>query len=187
MDPVNNSASTSPTPPVRDTLTSGAETLPAPTTPSGAENSPGLNTPTPPTKPDGDDAKQGGWFGRNVITLTMVLLCAAAVSYFLRGRDDPVYYLITAGKVFFGLGLVIFIHELGHFLAAKLCDVHVETFSIGFGPPILGICAFKRGETYYKIAWFPLGGYVKMLGEGSDDEGAEENPARPRVRGRLRI
>ena len=142
--------------------------------PSRTDISPG--TTPPPAKSDGDDAKQAGWFGRNTVTLSMVIVCAVGLYFFLRGKDDPVYTLITIGKVGLGLGLVIFIHELGHFLAAKLCDVHVETFSIGFGPPILGLCAFRRGETYYKIAWFPLGGYVKMLGEGSDDEGAEENP-----------
>jgi regulator of sigma E protease len=130
----------------------------------------------PPAKPDGDDAKQAGWFGRNAITMSMVILCTVAGVYFLRRVEDPLSTLYAVGTMALGLGLVIFIHELGHFLAAKLCDVHVETFSIGFGPPILGIAAFRRGETYYKIAWFPLGGYVKMLGEGSDDEGAEEDP-----------
>lgn len=138
-------------------------------------NIPSGSTP-PPAKPTADDARHAGWFGRNAITLAMVSLCAAAGFYFLRRVDDPVATLITLSKVGLGLGLVIFIHELGHFLAAKLCDVHVETFSIGFGPPILGLFAFRRGETLYKIAWFPIGGYVKMLGEGSDDEGAEENP-----------
>ncbi|MCE9531958.1 MAG: RIP metalloprotease RseP [Planctomycetes bacterium] len=80
-------------------------------------------------------------------------------------------------KVAIGLGLVIFIHELGHFLAAKWCDVHVETFSIGFGKPLPG-CKFKYGETTYKIGWIPLGGYVKMIGEGenADTEEAEEDP-----------
>src|SRR5438045_1400968 len=106
----------------------------------------------------------------------MVLLCIVAGGYFLGRVEDRWATIYAVGTMALGLGLVIFIHELGHFLAAKLCDVHVETFSIGFGPPILGICAFRRGETYYKIAWFPLGGYVKMLGEGSDDEGAEEDP-----------
>src|SRR5205823_4760268 len=60
-----------------------------------------------------------------------------------------------------GLGFLIFVHELGHFLAAKWCDVHVQTFSIGFGPALPG-CTFRRGETTYKLAVFPLGGYVNM-------------------------
>ena len=86
----------------------------------------------------------------------------------------PAKVLIYAG-VLFGLGFVIFIHELGHFAVAKWCDVYVETFSIGFGNAIPG-CSFVRGETTYKIAWIPLGGYVKMLGEGAEDDEDEDNP-----------
>jgi regulator of sigma E protease len=77
--------------------------------------------------------------------------------------------MISIALVAIGLGLVIFIHELGHFAVAKWCDVHVETFSIGFGPAIPG-CSFRRGDTLYKIAWVPLGGYVKMVGEGNENE-----------------
>jgi regulator of sigma E protease len=73
----------------------------------------------------------------------------------------------------FGLGLLIFIHELGHFLVAKWCDVHVKAFSIGFGPALPG-CSFRRGETTYKLAVIPLGGFVKMVGEGSGDEGKDD-------------
>jgi regulator of sigma E protease len=65
------------------------------------------------------------------------------------------------------LGLMISIHELGHFLVAKACGVGIEKFSIGFGKPIV---SFTRGETEYRIAWIPLGGYVKMVGENPDDE-----------------
>src|SRR5262245_27688139 len=76
-----------------------------------------------------------------------------------------------------GLGLVILVHELGHFLVAKWCDVHVETFSIGFGPALPG-CQYKKGETTYMIALFPLGGYVKMLGEGAEEEdGGGDDPS----------
>src|SRR6516164_9869084 len=74
-----------------------------------------------------------------------------------------------------GLGLVIFLHELGHFAVAKWCDVHVETFSIGFGPALPG-CSFQRGETTYKIAMIPLGGYVKMVGEGADTDESDDDP-----------
>ena len=59
------------------------------------------------------------------------------------------------------LGVVIFVHELGHFIAAKAVGVQVLRFSIGFGPPIL---SWRRGETEYWIASIPLGGYVKMAG-----------------------
>ncbi|HEY3359729.1 MAG TPA: RIP metalloprotease RseP [Polyangia bacterium] len=65
------------------------------------------------------------------------------------------------------LGVLIFVHELGHFLVAKLFGVKVLRFSLGFGPKAFG---FTRGETEYRIAWFPLGGYVKMLGEGTGEE-----------------
>jgi regulator of sigma E protease len=70
-------------------------------------------------------------------------------------------------QVVVGLGLVIFIHELGHFVLAKWNAVKVEKFSIGFGPTLMG---FRRGETEYVIAAVPLGGFVKMLGEGPEDE-----------------
>ncbi len=72
--------------------------------------------------------------------------------------------------VAFGIGLVIFVHELGHFLAARWCKVRVVTFSLGFGPKLL---AWKRGATTYQLAAVPLGGYVKMAG----DEGAAEGRA----------
>jgi regulator of sigma E protease len=69
--------------------------------------------------------------------------------------------------VIVGLGFIIFIHELGHFLMAKKNKVKVEIFSLGFGP---AIWKFRRGETEYRISWFPLGGYVKMAGETLVDE-----------------
>jgi regulator of sigma E protease len=65
-----------------------------------------------------------------------------------------------------GLGLVIFFHELGHFAVAKWCDVHVERFSIGFGPILW---ARKWGETEYALSAIPFGGYVKMLGQDDMD------------------
>ncbi len=65
-----------------------------------------------------------------------------------------------------GIGLVIFVHELGHFLVAKRVGIRVETFSLGFGPRLLG---FRRGDTDYRVSMIPLGGYVKMAGENPDD------------------
>ena len=59
------------------------------------------------------------------------------------------------------LGLLVFIHELGHYLVGRWCGIAVETFSIGFGPRILG---FRRGGTDYQISWIPLGGFVKFAG-----------------------
>jgi len=65
------------------------------------------------------------------------------------------------------LGVLIFVHELGHFLVAKWGGVGVEKFSLGFGPKLVG---FRRGETEYLISAFPLGGYVKMVGESDEQE-----------------
>jgi len=65
------------------------------------------------------------------------------------------------------LGLLILVHELGHFMVAKWLDVKVEKFSIGFGPRLF---AFTKGETEYMISAFPLGGYVKLMGEGPEEE-----------------
>jgi regulator of sigma E protease len=65
------------------------------------------------------------------------------------------------------LGFMILIHEFGHFAAAKYFGVRVEVFSIGFGTRLLG---FRKGETDYRIAAIPLGGYVKMSGENPMDE-----------------
>jgi len=65
------------------------------------------------------------------------------------------------------LGFMILIHEFGHYAVAKFFNVRVEVFSIGFGPRLFG---FKRGDTDYRIAAIPLGGYVKMSGENPMDE-----------------
>ena len=65
------------------------------------------------------------------------------------------------------LGILIFVHELGHFLVAKRVGVTVLRFSLGFGPKIFGI---TRGGTEYRLSLIPLGGYVKMLGEDSEEE-----------------
>jgi regulator of sigma E protease len=73
-----------------------------------------------------------------------------------------------------GLGLVVFVHELGHFLVARKVGIHVERFALGFGPRLLGI---KRGGTDYCICAFPLGGYVKMLGQ--EDFAPLEEEAQP--------
>ena len=65
------------------------------------------------------------------------------------------------------LGILIFVHELGHFLVAKWMGVRVEKFSLGFGPKLIGR---QIGETEYLLSAFPLGGYVKMFGEGGFSE-----------------
>ncbi len=68
------------------------------------------------------------------------------------------------------LGVLIFVHELGHFLVAKRSGVGVLKFSLGFGPKVVGV---KRGETEYLLSALPLGGYVKMIGEDPTDESPE--------------
>ena len=81
------------------------------------------------------------------------------------------------------LGVLIFVHELGHFWAAKAVDIEVQRFSIGLGPRVFG---FTRGETEYVISAVPLGGYVKMGGmddemmeriEGGEEPGATREPS----------
>ena len=64
------------------------------------------------------------------------------------------------------IGILIFVHELGHFLAAKFFDIKVVKFSLGFGPQLV---AFQWGETVYQIALIPLGGFVKMVGDNPSD------------------
>jgi regulator of sigma E protease len=64
------------------------------------------------------------------------------------------------------LGILVTAHELGHFLVAKVLGIGVERFSIGFPPKMFG---FTRGETEYCVSWIPLGGYVKLKGEGPDE------------------
>jgi regulator of sigma E protease len=79
-----------------------------------------------------------------------------------------VYFIIV-------LSILIFVHEFGHFLVARLAGVKILTFSIGFGKKVL---SFKRGETEYAVSAVPLGGYVKMLGESSEDVVPEEEASR---------
>ena len=74
--------------------------------------------------------------------------------------------MITLLAFLFVLGVLIFVHELGHFLAARRHGVRVLTFSLGFGPKVLKV---KRGDTEYCISAVPLGGYVKMAGENPED------------------
>ncbi|MGD9904544.1 MAG: RIP metalloprotease RseP [Vicinamibacterales bacterium] len=67
----------------------------------------------------------------------------------------------------FVLGVLVFVHELGHFLLARWHGVRVLTFSLGFGPKLL---SFRRGDTEYCLSAIPLGGYVKMAGENAEDQ-----------------
>ena len=111
-----------------------------------------------------------GWLQQNSPFLA-VFAAVVALLYYNFGFDG----VYRACLVALGLGLVIFVHELGHFLTAKWCNVHVQTFSLGFGPALPG-CSFKYGETTYKIGILPLGGYVQMVGEGADADEDENYP-----------
>jgi regulator of sigma E protease len=113
------------------------------------------------------------WLTQNVPVLIGFAALIVLLHYLL-GWD-----LATIAKVAVGLSFIIFIHELGHFLVAKWCDVHVQTFSIGFGPAIPG-CKFTWGETTYKISLIPLGGYVQMVGQVDGDESADGSEDDPR-------
>lgn len=74
------------------------------------------------------------------------------------------------------IGVMIMIHELGHFWAARYFDVKVETFSLGFGPRLFG---FRRGETDYRVSLILFGGYVKMAGAETAEFGVDNTPTPP--------
>src|SRR3972149_2392228 len=80
--------------------------------------------------------------------------------------------LLTLVAFIVVLSILVFIHELGHYLAARHVGVRVERFSIGFPPTAIGKTI---GETEYVLSWIPLGGYVKLFGQNIDDEDAS-NP-----------
>ncbi|HXQ26179.1 MAG TPA: RIP metalloprotease RseP [Candidatus Acidoferrales bacterium] len=77
---------------------------------------------------------------------------------------DTLRNVLAGGIV---LGIMVLLHEWGHFLVAKLCGVRVDVFSIGFGPRLWGV---KRGDTDYRISGLPLGGYVRMAGDNPVEE-----------------
>jgi len=81
--------------------------------------------------------------------------------------------LLLTLQVVIGIGLVIFVHEAGHFVAARLCKVRVDVFSLGFGPRLIG---WRWGKTLYQIAAVPVGGYVRMAGDVPDGSGREPAP-----------
>src|SRR5690348_2687972 len=93
--------------------------------------------------------------------------------------------MLTLAAPILVLGLVIFVHELGHFVAAKLTGVYAQRFSIGFGPALF---RKRRGETEYVLAALPLGGYVRMAWrldadqatmEGGGEDGSQLKPGDP--------
>src|SRR5437667_11354068 len=76
------------------------------------------------------------------------------------------FTLLSFGVAF---GVLVFVHELGHFMVAKRLGILVQRFSIGFGPVVL---SRRKGETEYALSAMPLGGYVKMLGEEDENDPA---------------
>jgi regulator of sigma E protease len=95
----------------------------------------------------------------------------------MAGLIDGVGSILLYGLAFLSvLTVVVFIHELGHFLVARWCGVHVTTFSIGFGREIWGFD--DRKGTRWRIAWIPLGGYVKFM----DDDNAASAPSHDALR-----
>jgi regulator of sigma E protease len=83
---------------------------------------------------------------------------------------------VRALQVALALGLLIFVHELGHFLAAKWAGVRVEVFSFGFGPFLL---SFRKGDTVYALSLIPFGGYVRMTGQADVGRVKEEDKRPP--------
>jgi regulator of sigma E protease len=81
--------------------------------------------------------------------------------------------MTTLLATIFVLGILVFFHELGHFLVAKKSGIRVERFSLGFPPKLIGK---KIGDTEYCISWIPLGGYVKMAGEDPDEKELKGEP-----------
>ncbi len=88
-----------------------------------------------------------------------------------RERNEGVSFLQPAFWVVILLGVMILVHELGHFWAALSVGIKVETFSIGFGPRLFG---FRRGDTDFRVSAILFGGYVRMLGEQGSEEGVND-------------
>ena len=82
-------------------------------------------------------------------------------------------FIVSAVAFIVLVGLMVVVHEFGHFAVAKLCGVRVEAFSFGFGPRLFG---FRHGGTDYKVCLLPLGGFVKMTGENPGDEPILDDP-----------
>lgn len=89
------------------------------------------------------------------------------MEFFIDLISTVVPYIKAAFLAIIPLGFLIFIHELGHFYAAKRCGIKVNTFSVGFGPKLIGM---QRGETEYRLSWLPFGGYVQMEGENPSEQ-----------------
>jgi regulator of sigma E protease len=81
------------------------------------------------------------------------------------------FFLTSTVSMLVVLGIMVLVHEFGHFAVAKLCGVRVEVFSVGFGKRLFG---FRHGDTDYRLSLLPLGGYVRMAGESGPQTGSPE-------------
>jgi len=108
--------------------------------------------------------------------------CLMAAASWLEWIAQPANWWVVL-QVAGGLGFVIFVHELGHFLVAKACGVKCEKFYLGFDVGGLKLLSFKWGETEYGIGALPLGGYVKMLGQDDNPAAAAAEAQRARAAG----
>ena len=81
------------------------------------------------------------------------------------------FFLTSTVSMLVVLGIMVLVHEFGHFAVAKLCGVRVEVFSVGFGKRLFG---FRHGDTDYRLSLLPLGGYVRMAGESGPQTGSTE-------------
>jgi regulator of sigma E protease len=110
--------------------------------------------------------------------------CLVAAATWLEWFAQPANWWVVL-QVAGGLGFVIFVHELGHFLVAKACGVKCEKFYLGFDVGGLKLARFQWGETEYGIGILPLGGYVKMLGQDDNPAAATTEAERARYAGDL--
>ena len=108
--------------------------------------------------------------------------CIVAAATWMEWIAQPASWGVIL-QVAGGLGFVIFVHELGHFLVAKACGVKCEKFFLGFDIGGLKLASFKCGETEYGIGALPLGGYVKMLGQDDNPAAAAAEAQRARAEG----
>ena len=108
--------------------------------------------------------------------------CIVAAATWMEWIAQPASWGVIL-QVAGGLGFVIFVHELGHFLVAKACGVKCEKFFLGFDIGGLKLASFKLGETEYGIGALPLGGYVKMLGQDYNPAAAAAEAQRARAEG----
>jgi regulator of sigma E protease len=117
--------------------------------------------------------------GREVGSVLMATTWLVATTWLQWILQPSSWWVIL--QVALGLGFVIFVHELGHFLVAKACGVKCEKFFLGFDVGGLKLASLKWGETEYGIGALPLGGYVKMLGQDDNPAAAAKEAERARA------